>query len=77
MKERIRACGLRQAEIASQLGVSKAVVSQWISGRSRVPAERAVELERVTGIARGEWRPDLWPPADKVVEPDFERVAVS
>lgn len=30
--------------------------------RSRVPAERVLDLEAVTGISRHEFRPDIYPP---------------
>jgi DNA-binding transcriptional regulator YdaS (Cro superfamily) len=38
------------------LGLSRAAVSQW----RRVPAERVVEVERLTGIPREQLRPDLY-----------------
>ena len=51
------------AELARRLRCSKQLVSHWRVGRLRVPAERAVEIEQITGgeIMRGELRPDLWP----------------
>lgn len=43
------------SKVASGLGVTHSAVSQW----DRVPAERVVEVERITGIPRHELRPDL------------------
>jgi len=41
---------------------SRSAISQW----DRVPAERIVEIERITGIPRHQLRPDLWlPPSDQ------------
>lgn len=39
-------------------GISSQAVNQW----RRVPAERVLEVERVTGVPRHELRPDLYPP---------------
>jgi len=43
------------AKIARGLGVSRSAVHQW----ERVPAERVVEIERISGIPREKLRPDL------------------
>jgi len=48
-----------QALLAQRLKCSQAAVSKWL--RIRVPAERAIEIERATGVPRHELRPDLWP----------------
>ena len=42
--------------LAVQLGISRAAISQW----QRVPAERVLDVERITGIPRIELRPDLY-----------------
>jgi DNA-binding transcriptional regulator YdaS (Cro superfamily) len=45
--------------LARLLGrISPQAVSQW----TRVPAERVIEVERVTGVSRYELRPDIYPP---------------
>jgi hypothetical protein len=49
-----------RAEMARRLGISRAAVAQW----RKVPAERLVEVERVTGISRAILRPDLFGPSD-------------
>lgn len=44
--------------LAKQLGIAHQSFYSW----SRVPAERVIEFERITGIPRQELRPDLYPP---------------
>lgn len=48
----------RGSDLARALKVTPGAVWQWAAGK--VPAERAVEIERATGIARAELRPDLF-----------------
>ena len=48
-----------RAEMARRLGISRAAVAQW----RKVPAERLVEVERVTGVSRAILRPDLFGPS--------------
>lgn len=45
--------------LTAALGISRRTFFLWKS--SRIPAERVVEIERITGVARHELRPDLWP----------------
>ena len=47
-------------KIARALGIPVATVSAWMH-RGRIPAERVIEVERVTGISRHQLRPDLYP----------------
>ena len=54
---------ITQAEFAASLGVTQSMVGHWVSGRHRVTAERAAQIEHITGgaISRAELRPDvLW-----------------
>lgn len=53
-----------QAALAEALGVSSMAVSKWMSGKARVTAERAVDIERVTGarVTRYDLRPDIFGP---------------
>ncbi len=46
------------AKVAHDLGITRAAVVKW----DRVPAERVVEVETVTGIPREQLRPDLFRP---------------
>lgn len=59
----LREKGLSQEEFATHLGVSQGLVWQWIAGRTRVTAERAIEIEGKTDgeITRHDLRPDLYP----------------
>lgn len=43
--------------IADGLGISRAAVSQWVE----IPAERVIQVERLTGVHRSVLRPDLYP----------------
>ena len=52
----IRAQRGMPARLARGLGLTRAAVLKW----ERVPAERVVEIERITGIAREKLRPDLY-----------------
>lgn len=44
-------------KIAKQCGITHGAVWQW----KRVPAERVIDVERVTGIPRHLLRPDIFP----------------
>ena len=51
----LRRFGLKR--LAAALGITHGAVSQW----HRVPADRVIAVERITGIARTTLRPDLYP----------------
>jgi DNA-binding transcriptional regulator YdaS (Cro superfamily) len=53
-----------QAAFAERLGVTQGLVSQWLTGETKLTAERAVQIEEVTAgeVSRSDLRPDLWPP---------------
>ncbi|HEY2758112.1 MAG TPA: molecular chaperone TorD family protein [Pseudolabrys sp.] len=61
----IRAAG-GVSELARQIGISQPSVSNWI----RVPAERVLAVEAVTGIDRARLRPDLYSARDMTAEID-------
>ncbi|RUU79985.1 Cro/CI family transcriptional regulator [Mesorhizobium sp. M7A.F.Ca.MR.362.00.0.0] len=46
----------RLTEVARACGITHSAVSQW----DRVPSDRVLIVERVSGIPRGELRPDLY-----------------
>ena len=50
---------LNQQTLAGLLGVRQPTISRWISGR--IPAERVLEVSRVTGIPAFDLRPDIYP----------------
>ena len=47
--------------VARALDVRQSVVSNWAI-RNRIPAERVLEIERITGVPCWEIRPDIFPP---------------
>ena len=54
-----------QTALARLLGLkSQGAIGYWISS-GRVPAERVLQVERVTGVSRSLLRPDLYPPEDE------------
>jgi TorA maturation chaperone TorD len=55
LEEAVRAAG-GVSELARRIGISQPSVSNWM----RVPAERLVSVEAVTGIDRSILRPDLY-----------------
>lgn len=48
------------AKLARQLGLHHTTVLGW----RRVPAERALAVEAITGIPRHKLRPDIYPPPE-------------
>lgn len=52
-----------QEEFAKAIGVTQGLVSHWVTGRTRIPAERVLTIEQATGglVTRHELRPDLYP----------------
>jgi DNA-binding transcriptional regulator YdaS (Cro superfamily) len=46
----------RIPRLAKELGLTRSAIHQW----DRIPAERVVEVERITGIKRELLRPDLF-----------------
>ena len=57
IEEAIKKAGGRGA-VAKALGVTPEAVRQWIT--RKIPAERAVDLEKISGVHRSALRPDLW-----------------
>ncbi len=55
LQEAIRAAG-GVTELARRIGISQPSVSNW----SRIPAERVLTVEALTGVARAILRPDLY-----------------
>lgn len=53
------ALGIKQAALAKKFGVQPPALSKW--ERNRVPAERVLMIEKVTGIPRHLLRPDIYP----------------
>lgn len=55
LSDAIRAVG-GVSELARQIGISQPSVSNW----TRIPAERVISIEAVTGVDRAVLRPDLY-----------------
>lgn len=55
--EKIRKTRGLAIRIARECAISPAAVSKW----ARIPAERVLVIERLSGIPRHELRPDLYP----------------
>jgi DNA-binding transcriptional regulator YdaS (Cro superfamily) len=55
-----------KAALARALGITPGAVTQWV----RIPINRVIDVERVTGIRREELRPDLYreTPTDQAAE---------
>ena len=59
-----QACAERsisKAEVARRIGVHRSCLTRW--DRSRVPADRVIDVERAIGVPRERIRPDLYAPA--------------
>ena len=52
---------LTQEEFGALVGVQKPAVSKWEDGIGPSP-QKALEIERATGIKREVLRPDIYPP---------------
>ena len=49
-----------QIALAKALGLTQPAIARWIK-RRRIPAERTLDVSRVTGIPVSELRPDIYP----------------
>lgn len=61
LREYLASSGKKRSEFAKEIGAHHVLVSQWVSGVRRVPAERCPGIERATdGAVRCEdLRPDV------------------
>lgn len=51
-----------QTALAAALGIKAPSVSEW-KARGKIPAERVLDVERLTGVSRHDLRPDVFGPA--------------
>jgi DNA-binding transcriptional regulator YdaS (Cro superfamily) len=49
-------------EAARAATVTDATWSRWETGSRKVPAERVLQIERMTGVSRHDLRPDVFGP---------------
>lgn len=49
---------IKRRHLALKLGITAQAISQW----DRVPVERVLSVERLTGVPRHVLRPDIYPP---------------
>jgi DNA-binding transcriptional regulator YdaS (Cro superfamily) len=49
-----------QASLARAIGITQAAVWNWTKRGKRVPVKHLAAVERATGIARAELRPDIF-----------------
>jgi len=59
IEKAVQAAGGTQA-LAEKVGVRYQAVQKWVRFK-RVPAERVLAIESVTGISRHDLRPDIYP----------------
>lgn len=57
-----RAAGLTAEEAGGLIGVSNVQWGRLENGTRQVAADKAIEVERITGISRHELRPDVFGP---------------
>jgi DNA-binding transcriptional regulator YdaS (Cro superfamily) len=61
-----------QAALAAAIGVRQSHISFWLhKSKTGIPAERVGDIEKVTGVARYELRPDLFAPPPNQTGPAF------
>ncbi len=51
---------INKSELARGLSIDRSTVSKWIS-RNRIPSDRVLAVEAITGLSRHDLRPDLYP----------------
>lgn len=59
IKEWLNETGHSQKWLGDQIGVTQVAVAKWCN--KRVPAERVISIEKITGIPRTQLRPDIYP----------------
>jgi DNA-binding transcriptional regulator YdaS (Cro superfamily) len=53
-----------RGEIARRLNINVSAVSRWFS-RGKIPAERVLAVEEISGVSRSRLRPDIYPPRNR------------
>lgn len=60
MKKRID-IGMPYADLADKMHISRQRVWYWFQPGNKVPAEKVLTVERLTGVSRHALRPDIYP----------------
>lgn len=68
LEEAMVKCGNTYESFAKQLGITKQAVAQFMK-TGNVTAERAVQIEHVSGVQRERLRPDIF---DRSFKPEFK-----
>lgn len=68
LREYLKAERGRAKALAEKLGVFQSSISQWATGTSKVPPERVLEIEEITGVSRHALRPDIFGPPPSPTE---------
>lgn len=58
LQDFIKTHGLKR--VATDIGIRYQSIQDW-NRTGRIPAERVIAVERVTGISRHDLRPDIYP----------------
>lgn len=58
LKALLKRQNIKPAALAREVGVDKSQVTRW--AQKKVPAERVLDIERITGISRHDLRPDVF-----------------
>lgn len=58
LAEALKERGLRQQDLARELGVDKSRVSRWV--RDQIPPQHVLRVEKLTGVSRHRLRPDVF-----------------
>ncbi len=65
-KQMLRESGVTPTKLAAELGIHKSQMTRW--SQTQVPAERVLDVERITGISRHDLRPDVFGPTPSLAE---------
>lgn len=57
-----RAERIKARSLAGAIGIDRTTLHRYENGKLVIPAERVLDIERITGISRRELRPDVFGP---------------
>lgn len=53
-----------QNALARMIGIPQSSIWKWLHKSKKVPAEKVLLVEELTGVPRSELRPDIYPPKE-------------